>query len=98
VILSSQITTAEARRAVEFDMDIYELESGRIRVVTRGRTEGMLEFDGSEEFAQFVARCQRFLENDRHAKKTMEWLVEQNNRFENGSSGGSASPVRTDEE
>jgi len=83
---------------VEFDVDIYELESGRIRVVTRGRAEGTVEFDGAEEFAQFVARCQQFLVNDRHAKKTMEWLVEQNNRFENGSSGGSAAPVRTDEE
>jgi len=71
---------------VEFDVDIYELESGRIRVEPRSGAQGALEFDGAEEFAQFVARCQLFLENERHAKKTMEWLVEQNNQFENGPS------------
>ena len=71
---------------MDFDLDIYEMESGRIRVVTRGRTQGVLEFDGSPEFARFVERCRRFLENERHAKKTMKWLAEQN-RLENGSPG-----------
>jgi hypothetical protein len=82
----SKATTADETSTVELDVDIYELENGHIRVVTRGPAQGTIEFDGSKEFAQFVARCQQFLENERHAKKTMKWLAEQNNRFEEGSS------------
>ena len=65
---------------MEFDVEIYELESGRVHVTPRGGCQGALEFDSSGVFAEFVARCREFLDNERHAKKTMEWLVEQNDR------------------
>ncbi len=67
---------------MNFNVDIYELESGHIHVVPQGTAEGMIDFADSEVFAEFVARCQEFIENNRHAKKTMDWLVEQNHRFD----------------
>jgi hypothetical protein len=42
----------------------------------------MIDFDNSEAFAKFVARCQEFIENERHAKKSMDWLEEQNRRID----------------
>ena len=65
-----------------FHVDIYELESGHIHVFPQGAAEGMIEFADSEVFAEFVARCQEFIENNRHAKRTMDWLTEQNHRFD----------------
>ena len=79
---TSSTALVEVRRAMEFDVEIYELESGRIHVTPRGGCQGALEFDSSDVFAGFVARCREFLDNERHAKKTMEWLVEQNDRAE----------------
>jgi hypothetical protein len=67
---------------MELEVDIYQLESGHIHVVPRSCAEGMIDFDGTEAFARFVARCQEFIENERHAKKTMEWLEEQNHRID----------------
>lgn len=67
---------------MELDVDIYQLESGHIHVVPRSFAEGMIDFDNAEAFAKFVTRCQEFIENERHAKKTMDWLEEQNHRME----------------
>jgi hypothetical protein len=84
------------RRAMESKVEIYELESGHVHVRPHGCAEGMIEFESSAVFAEFVARCQQFLDNDRHAKKTMEWLAKDNRRFEGASHEYSTWPSSPD--
>jgi hypothetical protein len=84
------------RRAMESNVEIYELETGQIRVVPQGCAESMIEFENSAVFAEFIARCQQFLDNNRHAKKTMEWLAEDNRRFESDSLESPTGPSRSD--
>jgi len=81
---------------MESKVEIYELESGHVHVRPHGCAEGMIEFESSAVFAEFVARCQQFLDNNRHAKKTMEWLAEDNRRFESDSLESPTGPSRSD--
>jgi hypothetical protein len=68
---------------MDFQLDIYELDDGHIHVVVRGDAEGMIDFGGSDVFAKFVTRCQEYIKDSRHAKKTMDWLNEQDVQFAN---------------
>lgn len=61
---------------MSFNLDIYELDNGHIHAVARGNIEGMIDFENSEAFVRFVARCQQYIEDSRHAKKTMDRLTE----------------------
>lgn len=63
-----------------FHADIYELDNGRIQVALRGDTVGTAEFADFEVFAKFVAQCQEYIENSRHAKNVMASLAEHNRR------------------
>jgi hypothetical protein len=65
---------------MSFQLDIYELENGHIHVAPRGDAKGMIDFANSEIFEAFVNRCREFIENNRHAKKTMDLMVEQDQR------------------
>ena len=62
-------------------MDIYELGNGHIHVAPKGDAKGMIDFASAEIFEAFVDRCREFIENSRHAKKTMDLIVEQNQRL-----------------
>ncbi|TET13638.1 MAG: hypothetical protein E3J81_08140 [Dehalococcoidia bacterium] len=61
---------------MDFHADIYESDDGRIHMALRGDAVGTAEFADLEVFAQFVARCQEYIENSRHAKRIMESLDE----------------------
>ena len=80
---------------MDFQLDIYELDSGHIHAVLRGDAEGMIDFGDAEVFAKFVARCEDYIKDSRHAKKTMDWLNEQNVQFANQITG--ADTVTTDD-
>ena len=61
---------------MSFNLDIYELDNGHIHVIARGNIEGMIDFEDSESFVRFVARCQQYIEDSHHAKKTMSQLTD----------------------
>jgi len=63
---------------MDFHADIYELDNGRIQVALRGDAAGAAGFTDSEVFAKFVAQCQEYIENSRHAKNVMALLAEHN--------------------
>jgi len=65
---------------MDFHADIYELDNGRIHVALRGDAVGRAEFADSDVFAKFVAQCQEYIENSRHAKNIMASLAEHNRR------------------
>jgi hypothetical protein len=68
---------------MDFQLDIYELDDGHIHTIVRGDAEGMIDFGSPEIFAKFVTQCQEYIKDSRHAKKTMDWLDEQNVQFAN---------------
>ena len=61
---------------MSFHLDIYELESGHIHAVASGEVEGVIDFENLEMLARFVDQCRQYIENSRHAKKTMDRLTE----------------------
>ncbi len=81
---------------MESEVEIYELESGHVHVRPHGCAQGMIEFENSKVFAGFIGRCQEFLDNDRHAKKTMAWLAEGSRRFESESLESAIGSFRPD--
>jgi len=67
---------------MDFEVDIFELETGHIHVIPRSAAEGMIDFSDSTAFEKFIKRCQEYLKDELHAKRTMDLLIEQNHRFD----------------
>jgi len=63
---------------MDFHADIYELDNGRIHVALRGDAVGTAEFADFAVFAEFVAQCQEYIGNSRHAKNIMASLAKHN--------------------
>ena len=75
---------------MDFHADIYELDNGRIQVALRGDAMGTAEFADSEVFAKFVAQCQEYIEDSRHAKNIMASLAKHNRQSGHATSDASA--------
>jgi len=75
---------------MDFHADIYELDNGHIHVALRGDAVGTAEFADSDMFAKFVAQCQEYIENSRHAKNIMDSLAEHNRHSSNAKPDASA--------
>lgn len=75
---------------MDFHADIYSLGNGRIHVALRGDAVGTAEFADSEVFAKFVAQCQEYIENSRHARSIMDSLAKHNRQSGQATSDTSA--------
>lgn len=63
-------------------VDIYQCAKGHIHVSLRGDAVGLAAFDDSQVFAKFVSLCQDFIKKGDRPETIMEWLIEQNFRYD----------------